>query len=103
MVAHMWPNGIPLQDVSFIDKEKRVTLAKHHFNYSILMKYKSEGDSIPHTATRDEGRELGYTDDADMVRGEPNTWLRNQERRVEVILRTRIAEKTNQTLKLIVT
>ena len=38
------------------------------------MKYKSEGDSIPHTVTRDEGRELGYTDDADMVRGEPNTF-----------------------------
>ena len=43
--------------------EKRVFLAKYHFNHSILMKH----DEFPHKITADEARTAGYTHAADKV------------------------------------
>jgi hypothetical protein len=71
IVQHMWPKRVGERGGKHSIPEKRVFLAKHHFNHSILMKY----DEFPHKITADEARTAGYSDAADKVKGEESYWF----------------------------
>ena len=71
IVQHMWPKRVGERGGKHSIPEKRVFLAKHHFNHSILMKY----DEFPHKITADEARKVGYSDAADKVKGEESYWF----------------------------